>query len=719
MSYDLHSETGARASRMSLFAELKRRNVLRVAAAYVAVAWLVIQVVETIFPAFGFGDAAIRGVVIFLAIGFLPAVISAWAFELTPEGFVRDSEVDRSSPTIRAMGKRLDRLIMVALALALGYFALDKFMLDPARDRAREQAIAEAAKEAGRAEAERESAARAADGPPMVAVLPFAAVGGVEDSVFFAVGVHDDLLTQLAQQQSMRVISRTSVLEYKDTQKNIREIGAELGADAILEGGVQTAGDRIRINAQLIDARTDEHLWAETFDRELTASNIFDVQTEIAQAIATALHGTLASPVETGPGLIPTTNMAAYRAYHEALALSEEQLDLQSEAYRDLLRKAATLDPTYTRPWAELVGSLTLSASGGDDPAAMAEAEQALAHIQSVAPGSADALIAQAYYTYYVIKDYELAHDIATQAQTLAPSDPRLAAMKSWIERRLGDFDAQIETLRLARKLDPRNEWRTDTLMWNLTLAHRYDEAWAELQAIDNPGYRAAFLGVWLRVREHRDLGRLAGEMDALYEEYGEAVAVEDRLYARLVNREFEVAETLLNEMPVPEKGRGWRAVLIPDNTLYEMELRWFLGQDDLLARLVSDTRARLAEYVPNGSVKDSRVLLLSAMLTALEGETAETERLIRRWNRLESTDWPERVHNRDWSCQILGMAGAAESAVECIRTGLEQPSRVMPYLEPLLPYYDPIRGDPAFVALQDELRAGEQASSGTVERPQ
>ncbi|MGD8696435.1 MAG: hypothetical protein PVJ12_04930, partial [Gammaproteobacteria bacterium] len=100
-------------------------------------------------------------------------------------------------------------------------------------------------------------------------------------------------------------------------------------------------------------------------------------------------------------------------------------------------------------------------------------------------------------------------------------------------------------------------------------------------------------------------------------------------------------------------------------------------------------------------------------------GETAETERLIRRWNRLESTDWPERVHNRDWSCQILGMAGAAGSAVECIRTGLEQPSRVMPYLEPLLPYYDPIRGDPAFVALQDELRAGEQASSGTVERPQ
>ena len=506
-------------------------------------------------------------------------------------------------------------------------------------------------------------------------------------------------------------------MEYKDVQRNIRQIGQALGADAILEGGVQSAGNRLRINAQLIDAETDEHLWAETYDRELTAADIFDVQDDIARAIAEALPSVLAAPVADSP--IPTQNMAAYRAYHEALALSEEQLDLQSEAYRDLLRKAATLDPTYTRPWAELVGSLTLSASGRDDPAAMAEAEQALAHIQSVAPGSADALIAQAYYTYYVIKDYELAHDIATQAQTLAPSDPRLAAMKSWIERRLGDFDAQIETLRLARKLDPRNEWRTDTLMWNLTLAHRYDEAWAELQAIDNPGYRAAFLGVWLRVREHRDLGRLAEEMDALFEEYGEAMALEDRLYARVVNREFEVAQTLLNEMPVPEKGRGWRTVIIPDNTLYEMELRWFLGQDDLLAPLVSDTRARLAEYVPDGSVKDSRVLLLTAMLAALEGDIEETERLIRRWNRLESTDWPERVHNRDWSCQILGMAGAAESAVECIRTGLEQPSRIMPYLEPLLPYYDPVRGDPAFVALQDELGRVEQESPGTVERPE
>ena len=138
---------------MTLLAELKRRNVLRVAAAYIAVSWLLIQVVETLFPVFGLSDAAIRLVVIALAIGFVPAVISAWAFELTPEGLIREADVDRAAPSIKASAKRLDRIVMVALALAVGFFAFDKFMLDPARDEAREQAIAESAREEGRAEA--------------------------------------------------------------------------------------------------------------------------------------------------------------------------------------------------------------------------------------------------------------------------------------------------------------------------------------------------------------------------------------------------------------------------------------------------------------------------------------------------------------------------------------------------------------------------------------
>jgi TolB-like protein len=694
---------------MSLFAELKRRNVLRVAAAYVAVAWLVIQVVETIFPAFGFGDAAIRGVVIVLAVGFIPAVISAWAFELTPEGFMRDSEVDRASPTIKAMGKRLDRLIMVALALALGYFAIDKFLLDPARDRAREQAIAEAAKEEGRAEAERASEARAAEGPPMVAVLPFAAVGGVEDSVFFAVGVHDDLLTQLAQQPSMRVISRTSVLEYKDTQKNIREIGAELGADAILEGGVQTAGDRIRINAQLIDAHTDEHLWAETFDRELTASNIFDVQTEIAQAIATALHGTLATPVETGPGLIPTSNMAAYRLFHEALEMRHSRHgSTTSEEYRNLLREAAELDPAYTRPQAELVGSLALDLFHREAPELLEEADQVVANIASVAPGSKDHLIAQAYYTYYVIKDFDLAHEIASQAQALAPSDARLAEMKSWIEQRQGDFDAYIESKRLVRSLDPRSKRWARSLVVAMVRAHRYEEAWTELETIEDPGYMERMIGVMVGSRDHRDPSRVAAELEALNREFGEKALPDMLIFMQTAARDYSGALETLASLPDPAEGDRPPRLGVPDKLMDELEIRWLMGDEDRAAALLAEAKAILESREPDGSHLDDRAVLGEAMLAAFGGETQKAEKLIRGWYREGGQDWAERIGQADLTCQILAMAGAAEAAVDCLRTALDTPSYVMPFLEPYMSFYDGIRDEPVFVELVAELESQE-----------
>mgnify|MGYP002062582659 CR=1 FL=1 len=244
----------------TLFAELKRRNVLRVAAAYVAVSWLLIQVVETLFPVFGLSDGAIRTVVIVLAIGFVPAVVVAWAFELTPEGLVRDSEIDRASPSVKARAKRLDRIVMVALALAVGYFAFDKFMLDPARD----EAIAETAREQGRAEAVQ---AKRDAGPPVVAVLPFSAVTANEDSEFFAAGVHDDLLTRLSRIAALKTTSRTTVMQYRDTTKTNPEIAEELEVGHILEGGVQRSGDRVRINLQLIDAGTDEHMATLTSSR--------------------------------------------------------------------------------------------------------------------------------------------------------------------------------------------------------------------------------------------------------------------------------------------------------------------------------------------------------------------------------------------------------------------------------------------------------------------
>lgn len=676
---------------MTLIAELRRRNVLRVAAAYVAVSWLVIQVAETLFPVFGLSDTSIRTIVIVLTIGFIPAMIVAWAFELTPEGFVRDSEVDRSSPYIKARARHLDRIIMVALALAVGYFAFDKFMLQPARD----EALAEAAKEEGRAEAvqlKRDAS------PPVVAVLPFAAITNTDDSAFFAAGVHDDLLTKLAQQPSILVVSRTSVMKYADMEHDIREIGAALGADVILEGGVQSAGDRFRINAQLIDAETDEHLWAETYDRELTAASIFDVQNEIARAIAEATQVTLD---ESAGNPIPTDNMPAYRAYHEALAMRDSRKGaIISEEYRGLLQRATELDPDFTRPLALLVGSYALSAFSTDEPADIARAESILQDIYTKAPQSVDFLVAQTLYTYYILKDYPLAHELATRALERVPSDTGIIEIKWWIERRLGNFDAVVESTRLARRLEPGDADWTVTLVYYLLLSHRYDEAIAEIEAFDGRDERIESMRAALALREHGDMERAVREMRAVHEEFGTPSSFDLMLFALVAGRDFEAAADSAAVIPDAEVTP---AGLSPEQ-MRQLEIWHFLGKVDKVAELATAARASIEEAgVELSDIEDQRAITL-ALVAATQGNAAAAEQFIRQYYRGDGTDWATRLTLRDRTCRILGMAGAADAAVKCIRDGLEEPSRVMPFFEPRLPHYDPIREEPVFVELVAEL---------------
>ena len=310
----------------------------------------------------------------------------------------------------------------------------------------------------------------------MVAVLPFISDGLSGDSDFFANGMHDDLLTQLAQLQSVRVISRTSVSEYRDSEMNIREIGRQLGADAILEGGVQQIGDQIRINVQLIDAQTDAHLWAEQYDRELTPTNIFDIQSEIARSIASAMHFTLTPRDAVRLEVIPTENMAAYRAYHEAMEIRETDT-IAAPAYVAALERAVALDPDFVRAWAELAGSLSYDNFVQRDPASLARLETILERVRGLAPQSSEYLMAQSYYLYYILKANDRALELLRQAQELRPSDPQLLELQSWIQRRQGDIDGMIETIWQARTLDPRNAYWPTRLAVNLMLAHRYDEA--------------------------------------------------------------------------------------------------------------------------------------------------------------------------------------------------------------------------------------------------
>jgi TolB-like protein len=376
---------------MSFLSEMKRRNVFRVMLAYAVAGWLLVEIMEVITGAFEAPAWVLKVFISVLVLGLIPAMIFSWIYEITPEG-IRKEASDNPEHTV-GTARKLDIAVLIMLAaVAIGWFAQNRLDQEAPVSHPTEPTSAPAVVVDSAPTPDRE-------GPPMVAVLPFAATSMDGESDFFATGVHDDLLTRLAQLQSIRVISRTSVLEYRGTTKNMRQIGAELGADVILEGGVQAAGDRLRINAQLIDARTDEHLWAETYDRSLSMANIFDIQAEIARSIASALNAALTDDDSQQLQSIPTQNMAAYRAFRRAMGVWDAS-GPSAPAYREALQEAVRLDPEYARAWAELVNHFALPNVGLAVPDAelVRRAEEALQRVHDIAPQSADYLVAQTYY---------------------------------------------------------------------------------------------------------------------------------------------------------------------------------------------------------------------------------------------------------------------------------------------------------------------------------
>ena len=266
---------------MRLVDELRRRNVHRVAIAYAAAAWLLIQVGDTVFPAYDLPDSALTILITVLAIGIVPALVLSWLFEWTPEGVRRDS-VAAAEPPAPSAHKWLDRAITVTLVIAVGYFAVDKFVVDPARD----AALVEAAREEGRIDARMR-----AYGDRSIAVLPFVNMSADPEQEYFSDGVAEEILNLLAQIEELRVISRSSSFSYKNQDVQLPQVAEALEVAHVLEGSVRRSGNRLRITAQLIEARSDTHLWSETYDREL--GDIFAIQDEIAAAVTEQLRVTI------------------------------------------------------------------------------------------------------------------------------------------------------------------------------------------------------------------------------------------------------------------------------------------------------------------------------------------------------------------------------------------------------------------------------------------
>ena len=333
---------------MSFFTELKRRNVLRVGAAYAVAAWLLIQIADTTFPLFGFDQTPARIVVILLVIGFLPALIIAWAFELTPAGLQRDEDVDHKLTVTTTASKKLDRIIMVVLVLALGFFAFDKFVLSESR----EQAIADNAREEALI-----VALETIRNNKSIAVLPFVDMSKEQDQEYFADGMTEELLNELAQLQGLNVTGRTSSFAFKGHNEDLRSIGEQLGVAYILEGSIRKQENEVRITAQLINSQDGSHMWSDTYDAEL--DNIFHIQEDIARSVAGALS--IALDVE-GRNHLPgtgTESVAAYDAFLEGRSAERSSGNIRLAAV--LFERAIGLDPEYAEAWAELGATVAMS----------------------------------------------------------------------------------------------------------------------------------------------------------------------------------------------------------------------------------------------------------------------------------------------------------------------------------------------------------------------
>lgn len=542
-------------------------------------------------------------------------------------------------------------------------------------------------------------------GVPLVAVLPFISDGLEGDSDFIARGIHDDLLTQLAQMQSLRVVSRTSVADYRASEGSIRDIGRQLGADAVLEGGVQRVGDQIRINVQLVDAGTDVHLWAHQYDRELTPANIFDIQAEIARSIASALGSELTAQDDLNLALLPTENMAAYRAYHEAMKLRDTET-IAAPAYVAAMERAVALDPGFVRAWAELAGSLSYMNIQERDPESIERLESILERIRALAPGSSEYLIAQSYFTYYILKDYDRAFELIGRAQHLRPSDPQVLELQSWIQRRRGDVDGVIESIRQARTLDPLSAYWTERLVFSLMFAHRYDEASRVLANASPDSFKLAFLRSNVRVREHRDLSRLSDDLIAAQKEYGVTAEPSDLWEAYIAGRDFDAAAALLTGVQTTgSPADDWTAYAGLSFDAARAITDWFLGAEPQAAPALTEAREEPDQDGQPGVGRfAANSYLDSALIAAARGSTAEAERLVRTWFRDAAQDLAELANMRHYACRALGMAAAVFAALDCLRSGLASTSRVHPFIEPFLPYYDSMREDPRFVELLAEL---------------
>jgi TolB-like protein len=426
----------------NFFVELKRRNVIRMAGLYLVGAWLLIQVASTVLPTFDVPTWAIRGLIIIVALGFIPTLIVSWVFEMTPEGLKRDQEVPPEQSIAPQTARRMDRMIIAVLVLALAYFALDKFVLGPRR-----------------AGAPNESSSSAINSQS-IAVLPFVNMSSDKEQEYFSDGLSEELLNQLAQIPQLRVIARTSSFSFKDKEVDVATIAKALNVANVLEGSVRKSANTLRVTAQLIRASDSSHLWSQTYDRDRT--DIFKVQDEIAADVVAALKVKLL-PTQELPKAPRTNNPEAYQQYLQGRYYLNRFSIADFEKARVFLERAAELDPKFPLAWAALSQVWNLE-TGWSDKLTRAEFDAGVVRAKDAAdralkldPDLPEALTARFAIQFYFDFDWKGGAETIRRAQALAPSDPLVLISAAQVAAIFGDYARGVDLARRAVALDPVN----------------------------------------------------------------------------------------------------------------------------------------------------------------------------------------------------------------------------------------------------------------------
>src|SRR5438093_62987 len=440
----------------NFFAELKRRNVYKVAIAYAVVAWLLMQIASQIFPFFEIPNWAVRLVVLLLIIGFPVAVILAWAFELTPEGIKRAENVDLSKSVTRKTGRKLDFFIIAVLLLVISILLFQRLHpnVSPAVSSSLDKSIA---------------------------VLPFDNLSRDPDNAYFSDGIQDEILTKLAGIGDLKVISRKSTAKYKSTPEDLKTVARELGVATVLEGSVQRAGDKVRVNVQLIDARSDMHLWAKSYDRNF--NDIFAVESDVAQEIADTLRAKLSRSQVKVFAAAPTRDTGAYDLFLKGEYEERQAEGTESVVFFDraetFYRQALTRDPSFALAYARLANN-RLNRHWFSNRLAPAQLEEVRSDIEralAIAPDLPDAYLALGTFYYWGHRDYDSALRALDRAIELQPSNSDSRTFRAAIYRRRSEWRRSLAEDERALELDPRHAGIYTNIGGTYGLLRRWSDA--------------------------------------------------------------------------------------------------------------------------------------------------------------------------------------------------------------------------------------------------